>query len=209
MQNVSRRPDRQSGAARLFQYITTVCALLALAVLFAPRCVNAQVVTADVLGTVTDSTGALVPGATVTITNLNTSISSSMTTGKSGDYVFNLLPLSSYKVTVESKGFKKYVTKDFALQAGDRARVDAKLQVGAASETVAVSAEATPALATDSSAVGTVIDNTSVSDMPLNGENVFNLVQDSAGVTIGRPNSLASGNSNADRRLGSQYSIRN
>ena len=101
------------------------CALLMCAV---PA--GAQVTTADIVGTVTDASGAVLPNAQVTIKNLGTGISRSMATNATGNYTFTLLPIGSYSVTVEVTGFKTFTVPTLTLAAGDRARVDAKMELG-------------------------------------------------------------------------------
>src|SRR5579863_8320836 len=109
----------------------------------------AQLTTADILGTVTDPAGAVVPNAKVTVVNTATAETRNTETSGSGDFVVNLLPPGQYTVTVEAPAFKKFVT-NVTLVAGDRARTDAQLQVGDTTQTVEVTAT-TPALQTDSS----------------------------------------------------------
>ena len=96
--------------------------------------------------------------------------------------------MGAYKVTVEARGFKTFVVKTLTLNADDRARVDAKLEVGGQAETIQIDASAAPELKTDSDTIDTDITTTAVSDMPLNGLNIQNLVQLSAGVTEGAAN---------------------
>src|SRR5580704_10895939 len=111
---------------------------------------QAQLTNGDVIGTVTDVTGAVIPGAKVTLTNTGTYIAASMTTNGAGDYTFNLLNPGQYTLTIEAKGFKKLVIPGFALAAGDRLRENANMEAGNVEETVQVSAAA-PLLQTDSS----------------------------------------------------------
>jgi hypothetical protein len=151
-------------------------------VLLLPGSIRAQFSSADVLGTVTDATGAVLTGATVTIKNTGTGITRTAETSKTGEYLFTPLQIGTYEVTVEAKGFRKYVAKNITLTAGDRARVDAKMTVGQASETVSVSAEAAAALQTDSSTVGSEIPQKNIEDVPLSGRNLTDLVLMSAGV---------------------------
>jgi len=165
-----------------------------------------QVNTGDVLGTVTDVSGAVIPNAKVTIKNTATGVARTVQTGKTGDYSFSLLQPGTYEVTIEAKDFRIFVTRDLNLSAGDRVRVDGKLEIGIASENVSVSAEATPALQTDSSTIGTLIATKSVADLPLNGRNLTNLVQLSAGVTEGASNAAGGGSHSTDRRLTSAFS---
>ena len=165
----------------------------------------AQVTTADIVGSVTDPSGAIVANATVTAKNQGTAVTRTTTTGSSGDYTFTLLPLGAYTVSVEAKGFKTFVSKNVALSAGDRVRVDAPLALGEANETVEVEST-TPALQTDSSSVGLLINTKAVQDLPLNGRNVIQLVELSPGINPSMSNSMSSGNRPDDRRLSSNYS---
>jgi len=180
--------------------------MLYLLLLAAAPHLAAQVNTCDVVGTVTDASGAVVPDAKVTIRNTTTGISRTMQTGPTGNYTFSLLQVGSYEVTIEAKGFRKFVTRNLNVSAGNRTRVDAKMEIGIARERVSVSAEAAPALQTDSSTIGTLIATKSVADLPLNGRNLTNLIQLSAGVTEGASNAPGGGSHSNDRRLTSAFS---
>ena len=162
--------------------------------------------TAAVVGTVTDSSGAVVPGATVTLTNGGTGIAQTVATSESGDYTFPLAQVGNYSLKVQAQGFKLYTAPSVSLSAGDRLRVDVKMEVGAVSQSVEVSGVA-PALQTDSSNVGGLVTSQAVEDLPLNARNVIKLVQLSTGVTEGLPNSKASGTIPDDRRLTSAFSV--
>ena len=94
------------------------------------------------VGRVIDASGAVLPAAKVTIKSTGTGVSEPQQTGKTGDYSFSLLQVGTYELTIEAKGFKTFVTKDLNLSAGDRLRVDGKMEIGMASESVSVSAEA-------------------------------------------------------------------
>ena len=109
----------------------------------------AQSTTADILGTVTDTTGAIMPGAKVMVTALATGEKREATANAAGEFVFNNLNPGHYKVEVTASGFKTFVVPDLLAAAGDRARVDAKLTAGAVNETVVVGSM-TPLLQTDS-----------------------------------------------------------
>lgn len=178
-----------------------VLAAIVAAVLFLPR-LTAQVTTADLVGTVTDTNGAVIPGATVTIVNTDTQFRRVMTTTSTGDYVFTLLPPGSYVVTVEQKGFKGHQVKGVKAIAGDRVRVDAQLSVGEAAETVTVQGDTIPMLQTDSSTVQDVVGEQSVQTLPLNGRNLVSAVQLTAGVNQGSPAAIGGGNRPDDRRPG-------
>lgn len=163
----------------------------------------AQVTTADIVGTVTDPSGAAVISATVTATSLSTGISQKVAVTETGGFQFTLLQVGSYKVSVQAAGFKGYTTQ-VTLAAGDRARVNAALALGQATETVTVEST-TPALQTDESTIGTLITSEATQDLPLNGRNVLNLITLSAGVTGGLGNAMNSGTRPDDRRQGSNF----
>ena len=159
---------------------------------------KAQVSTADIVGTVTDPAGAVIANGNVTAENVDTHDIHTTTTNGAGEFVFNLLQPGHYTVKVQSPGFKLSST-NVTLVAGDRARADAQLQVGEASQTVEVQAT-TPALQTDSSALRTVVSEQSVQDLPLNGRNYVTLVQTTVGVAAGPSNSILSGTRPDERR---------
>src|SRR5713226_1627078 len=96
--------------------------------------------TGSVFGTVADAQAAMVPGANVTLTNTGTGQSRTVTTDASGGYVFSLLPVGSYTVTVEQAGFRKFERRGIVVQANENVRVDVVLEVGNVQETVTVEA---------------------------------------------------------------------
>ncbi len=206
MRQIEKRPKSQFCDAKLKFLAVIGVAILAL-FLLSPGAIRAQVNTADVVGTVTDPSGAVIPNAKVTITNTGTGISRTMQTPSTGEYVFTNLLVGTYKVKVELAGFKSFVASDIILAVGDRTRVDAKLQVGAASETVSVSSSVAPALESDSSELHTLISPQAVEDIPLNGRNLIQLIELSAGVVYGDANSFGGGQRATDRRLESSYSV--
>jgi hypothetical protein len=171
----------------------------------APAFASAQVTTGDVLGTVTDQTGAAIPGAKVTLSNLGTGVTQTVQSNGAGDYIFTLLQPGSYSVQIEAPTFKKVVYANVPLAAGDRLREDGKMETGAVEETVQVDATP-PLLQTDSSAVSSVVTQESVQDLPLNGRNFINLVTIQAGVNQGPPNAISSGTRPDDRRQTSTVS---
>ena len=104
----------------------------------------AQRTTANLRGTVTDSSHALVPGATVTVSNPDTGFSRTMVTNESGVYSFSELPVGRYEIKVELQGFKTATRTGIALAVADNREFDIELAPGALSETVSVKAESTP-----------------------------------------------------------------
>lgn len=180
--------------------------LLAAVLLLSASSLLAQVTTADVVGTVTDTTGAIVPNASITLTSIDTNEQRSTTSTGSGDYTITLLNPGHYTLQVSAPGFKGFKVRSLALEAGDRARVNCALQVGQTSETITVAGTA-PALQTDNSSLITGLEETSVQDLPLNGRNFVNLAQVTAGANEGPPNGLSSGTRPDDRRQTSSLSV--
>ena len=159
-----------------FAALLMLCAASSIAV--------AQQTTADILGTVTDSTGAVVQGATVTVESLATHEQRTTTTTGAGDYVVNLLSPGAYSVTVSATGFQKFIVKSVVLAAGDRTRVNAQMAVGSATQSVTVESQAS-ALQTDSSVLANDIGTQPTQDLPLNGRNFVQLIQLQPGVNEG------------------------
>src|SRR5580704_17766555 len=159
----------------------------------------AQLTTADILGTVTDQTGASVPNASVTLTNLGTNDQRTVQSNGSGVYTFTLLAVGHYSISVTAGGFQESITKDLAVEAGDRARADVHLQVGSASAVVEVTAN-TPLLQSDSATVSSTVTAKAVQDLPLNGRNFVQLVALVPGANEGQGNGLSSGGRPDDRR---------
>jgi hypothetical protein len=141
--------------------------------------------TGTVLGTVTDSSGAIVQGAKVTITNVATNVSFRTISSSAGDYYAPSLNPGTYKVTVEAQGFQRSATNSFTLSVDQKVRVDVALKPGAVSETVDVTAQAV-SLDTDSAALSQLVSQQQVEELPLNGRNFMQLLLIGAGaVTVG------------------------
>jgi Carboxypeptidase regulatory-like domain/TonB-dependent Receptor Plug Domain/TonB dependent receptor-like, beta-barrel len=144
---------------------------------------SAQVDRATVGGVIKDSGGAVVPGATVTLTNVSTGVVSTQTTGESGSYAFtNLIP-SQYRVDVELAGFQKS-SQTIVLEVGQRALLDVSLTVGAVNETITV-VERTPLLNT-TAVLGTVVSEAAVANLPLAIRNWDDLLAMIPGVQANR-----------------------
>src|SRR3954447_12656162 len=180
-------------------------AAIAAILLTSGAAVHAQVTTGDIVGRVTDTTGGVLPGATVTIEHLGTHDVRTTPTNATGDYLFNLLPIGAYSVKVELQGFITQSTR-LTVSTGDRVRFDAKLQVGQVSENVLVTAES-PLVQTDTATVGSLVSSKAVEDLPVSGRNIQRLVSLVPGAFEGQTNSLASGNRPDDRRQTSAVSI--
>ena len=196
-------PGQWSRCVRQAVWLVVSWAVLAVAGQYAAR---SQAITGDIVGTVTDSTGAVVPNARIIITNVGTQEKRQVTSGAAGEYAFSLLQPGSYTLIADAQGFKAYKLSPFNVGGGDRVRVDVPLQLGASSETVEVHSESVPALQADSATIQDVVSETSVQNLPLNGRNFVGLVQITAGVNQGLSSSIASGNRPDDRRPTSSFS---
>ncbi|MGA2267429.1 MAG: carboxypeptidase regulatory-like domain-containing protein [Bryobacteraceae bacterium] len=153
---------------------------------------GAQEFRALISGEVTDASGAAVPGATVKATNVDTEVSVTTTTATDGHYALAQVPAGRYTVTCEAAGFKKFTRSGVSLAVGDRATIDIKLEVGALTENVTVTAELA-AIDTDRSVLSQLMDNKGVSQLPLNGRQVFMLTQLSSGTIFTQQQFGASG----------------
>ena len=126
-------------------------------------------------GTVVDSTGAVVAGAQVTLTNTGTQEKRSQPTGDAGLYQFVNVSPGEYRIDIEKPGFKHFARTNVVVQVQQDTHIDVTLPVGQASETVEVTAE-TPLLQAETSSLGQVVEERKADELPLNGRNIFNLV---------------------------------
>ncbi len=157
---------------------------------------SGQVTTATFYGTVADSTGAVVPGATVTFVNEGTASSQQKITSASGEFAFDLLRVGSYSIRIEAQGFKAFTSKGVALAAAQHVRRTFTLEVGAVSETVNVDSS-TPLVNTVSAEQRESIDGKVVAEVPLSRRNYTNLLSVGTGVTVSNAGS-APGHGNRD-----------
>ena len=139
--------------------------------------------TASITGTVTDPSGAAVPGAQVTLNNPEHGINRSATTNSSGDYLFASLPIGSYNMTVTAEGFKKYEAKAIVLRVADKARVNVTLPVGTVATEIVVQGSEVAQVQTQSSELGNTVSGKEVTQLELNGRDFTQLVALSPGVT--------------------------
>src|SRR5579863_6478814 len=143
--------------------------------------VLAQTTAGRILGTVSDQSGAAVPGATVVVTDTQRGISRTLTTDDSGEYVAPELLPGSYKIHVEAKGFKITERPNVVIEVATDVRADFALQPGQVTQTVVVE-EDVPLVNTTSSTLGGTLSNEEITDLPLNGRNYENLLQLRPGV---------------------------
>ncbi len=155
--------------------ICVLCALLLLTAGFG----FSQAVNGTLLGTVTDSSGAIIPNAKVTVTEVNTGVNRSGQTNESGNYTFPDMAPGQYAVTVEVSGFKKETRKDIALTVNSSTRIDVQMTPGNITETVEVTG-APPLLQTDRADTGAQLDVVQTASLPLgtnrNYQSLLNLV---------------------------------
>ncbi|MCI0621472.1 MAG: carboxypeptidase regulatory-like domain-containing protein [Acidobacteria bacterium] len=157
-----------------------------LAMSFQQGRLDAQTSDGEILGTVRDQTGSVMPNVTITVRNVGTNLSRTSVTGSDGNYEVRALPVGTYSVEGESSGFKKSVISGIVLQVNQKARVDITLTVGEVSQTVSVSAEA-PLLNTDDATLGKVIDQQSIVELPLNNRSFMEFALLVPGVNEGAP----------------------
>jgi len=134
-----------------------------------------QTGSSNITGTIRDSNGAAVPGATVTAKNDATGVTSTQTTTDSGLYSFSSLPVGSYSITVEKQGFKTLLKTNNALQVGEPLTVDGTLEIGQVSETVTVTGGAEQ-LQQSNATIGNVVEQKAIEALPLNGRNPLTLL---------------------------------
>src|SRR6266849_5121186 len=160
------------------RFVTAIVALIAL-----PTClVLAQLPTGTILGVVKDSSGAVVPGASVTLTNIDTSLTRTGASTEDGSYRFPALPVGHYRLDVMQGGFSALSRTGITLEVGQEATIDLILEVGSPGQTVTVAEEA-PLVQTSSSTLGGVVNEQQVLDLPLNGRNLVTLTLMQPGVT--------------------------
>ena len=135
----------------------------------------AQTVTGAIRGTITDASGAIVPNATVTATNVATGVPTVAKTNGSGEYSMRFLQIGQYKVTVEASGFTTASYGPFSLEIDQTVKIDVPLSIGAASTTVKVSEDLQPILNTESATLGETFTENTINSVPLNGRDFTQL----------------------------------
>ncbi len=188
-----------------YRVVATVVAVLLLA-----GAARAQTATGQILGTVKDASGGIMPKVKVVVTNTQTGLTRETTTGDNGTYVVPLLPAGAYVVTAEQTGFKLAVLSDIQLNVDQVQRVDFQLETGNISEKVEVTANAST-IDTQSASVGHVITEKQVTDLPLNGRNFLQLLFLGAGAveTGGEQGGMRQGVGNAISIMGARPTSNN
>ncbi len=149
--------------------------LIAITLIFlAAATLAAQVITGSMYGTVTDPAGAIVPNARVIATSVERGNTRDTVSNEKGEWVLTILPIGTYNVRIDATGFKAFDHTGIVLRAEDNIKIDAKLELGSSSDAITVTAEA-PQVDSRSSALGGTVDEKTLTDMPLDGRNIFDL----------------------------------
>ena len=151
-----------------------------------------------ILGRVSDPSGAVLTGVTVTLVNQGTNVSRNIQTNESGDYSFVEAPVGTYRLEFDLKGFKKNVRRDVALDINQVITLNMTMQLGGAQEVVDVTSEA-PLVETTSTQLGAVVNDRAVSQLPLNSRDTYQFLQLQPGVmsTVGSSNTVVYGSDKA------------
>ena len=159
----------------------TLIASLLVGLLAVAGVATAQVTTATIVGTVTDSSGAALPGTVVTARNADTGLTRSVTSGVDGAYRVEFLPIGNYVVEATLDGFKTAHRSGITLRVAETARVDVALELGGVAEVVTVNGDA-PLVNTSSAAIGRTIEAAAIVNLPLVDRNVYSLLDLTPGV---------------------------
>jgi Carboxypeptidase regulatory-like domain len=138
---------------------------LACALLLAALSCAAQTITSSIVGTVTDPSGAVIPGVAITVKNIETGIQTTATTDNVGNYTVAQLPPGRYEVNAEMTGFKKFVRQNVTLEMTRQLRIDVPLETGATTETINVQAT-TPLIETETGQLSTTVTTRELTALP-------------------------------------------
>lgn len=180
-------------------------------ILLSMPALEGQTITGAINGNVTDSSGAVVAGAKITATNVETNVSTTAVSNSSGVYNIRFLNVGQYKVTVEAAGFAPQTLGPFPLEAGQEASFNAKLSIAGTVSTVDVTGALVPLINTENSTLGATLDAKSIDAVPMIGRNFLSLTEYLPGAIQTNPggNTNSSGNTgnSAIGRGGSQVSV--
>lgn len=180
--------------------------------LISPLWLSAQSVDTAIVGTITDSSGAVLPGATVTVLSPATGIEKKVISGPSGQYSVTYLTPGTYDVTITASGFSSYVQKGIVLQLNQQARINASMSVSSLGQNVQVTSEQ-PLIQAEDASLGAVIDSNRAANLPLNGRKFNDLAVLTPGVTVSNPDNHSSStagstiSSNGGRNVWGQVNI--
>jgi outer membrane receptor protein involved in Fe transport len=159
-----------------FRAIRTLALVAFALTIFAGATTFAQTFRGTILGSVTDSSGAAVPGATVTIKNVDTGLVRTVTTSDDGSYSAPELPIGNYSVNVEKPGFKVGVVTGIKVEVSSERRVDVTLQPGQLAQTVEVQGEELPMVDSTSNTLGGIVEAKVAANLPVNGRDYQKLI---------------------------------
>src|SRR5882724_9775771 len=159
-----------------FRAIRTFALVVFALTLFAGVATFAQTFRGTILGSVTDSSGAAVPGATVTIKNVDTGLVRTVTASEDGSYAAPELPIGTYSVSVEKTGFKLGVVTGIKVEVSSERRADVALQIGQTAQTVEVLGEELPMVESTSNTLGGIVESKVVANLPVNGRDYQKLI---------------------------------
>ena len=168
---------------RLFRNLSVCALLLCTAIFVLAGIANAQTFRGLILGTVTDASGAAVPGATVTVKNDDTGLTRTVSTVDDGSYEVPELPIGKYTVTAEKSGFKLGKVSGVQVEVSSQVRTDFVLQPGEVAQTVEVQGEELPMVESTSNTLGGIIESRVVTSLPVNGRDYQKLIYLVPGVT--------------------------
>ena len=171
-----------------------------------PAKLTAQVDRGNIVGSISDPTGARVPGAQVTVTNLETNQATRVTSDGTGNYKVDLLHIGTYSITVEKGGFQRAVQPSVDVVVNQSARVDFALRVGSVSQITEVNA-APPLLETQASSLGTIETERRISSLPLNGRDFIQLAYLGPGANGGQTGSNVQGGVFENERANEAVSV--
>jgi len=204
----TRKENSQENWTRLFVLVLAVCFFLVVSAASS----SAQLTTATITGTVTDTTGAIIPGATVTATNVDTHFTRSVATDGQGDYRLDFLPIGKYTVTVSEKGFSTLEQENVVLVLNQEQTLSPSLKASSTESEITVT-DAPPMIQTTASSVGRNITNVEVDNLPLVDRSVYQLVSLTPGVqsntgnvALGIPQQVVYINGGTDNELGGNVS---
>src|SRR6266403_1845521 len=179
--------------------------LLAIAITYRSE---AQTTTTTIVGTITDQSGATIPNAQVTATNVATNLARTAPSNAQGEYRLEFLPVGTYSLKVNAAGFKNSVRNDIVLRVNDTARIDVSLTVGQVGETVEVSGGA-PLVNTTSAELGRTVQNAEITELPIVNRNAYTLLDltpgvqsNVSGITLGFPEQRTTINGGVDGGTG-------
>jgi hypothetical protein len=151
---------------------------------------RAQTITGSVNGTVADSSGAVIPNASITAHNVDTGVDTKTTSNNTGDYNIRFLQIGHYTVTVSGAGFSTYTSPQFTLEVNQIAKIDAKLATGNESQTVTVSGQLQPILDTDNASISSTFTSNTIQNLPLNGRNFSSVTSFIPGAVTATPSGM-------------------